>query len=443
MRFDEFLARNLAARWLAGEWTAAALIQGGVKVVGRRRRRRLRALVGKMLAANPTAHPPSPDWIVRFLREHQGFQGIAEPFSEGARRLNIELGEARFAPVAALAGLDIPRIATPGDLADWLDLDLDELDWMADSRRQAVRTDVPVMQNYRYAFVPKRSGPPRLVESPKPRLMAIQRKILREILDRVPVHEAAHGFVRGRSCLTGAARHAGERMVIALDLKDFFLTTPVRRVHGTFRGLGYPWAVARLLTGLTTSSVAQSVFCRLAPEQRHNFRTRQIFGAPHLPQGAPTSPALANLAAWRLDVRLAGLARVYAASYSRYADDLTFSGAALDGHAPGFLATVETIVRDEGYDVNRKKVRTMHESARQRVTGVVVNRHLNVARVDYDRLKATLNNCVHHGPATQNRDGHADFCAHLDGRVTWVENVNPARGAKLRRLFDAIVWPPS
>ena len=98
------------------------------------------------------------------------------------------------------------------------------------------------------------------------------------------------------------------------------------------------------------------------------------------------------------------------------------------------------ICADEGFAVNRAKTRIMRQGDRQRVTGLTVNDHINVPRREYDRLKATLHNCARHGPANQNRDNHPDFRAHLDGRITWVENVNPPRGLKLRLLFMAVEW---
>ncbi|GEM_PF-4390178 len=105
-----------------------------------------------------------------------------------------------------------------------------------------------------YKFAPKKSGPPRLIESPKPQLKAMQRLILGEILSRVPAHDCAHGFVRRHSCLTAAEIHTGEHVLITADLKDFFLNTRLSRVHGVFRNLGYPHPVSRLLTTLCSTS---------------------------------------------------------------------------------------------------------------------------------------------------------------------------------------------
>ncbi|MGI9387222.1 MAG: reverse transcriptase family protein, partial [Methyloligellaceae bacterium] len=272
-------------------------------------------------------------------------------------------------------------------------------------------------------------------------LKTIQRKILRGILDHVPPHECAHGFVLGRSCATAASEHAGEHVVITVDLKDFFPATRLSRVHRTFRSLGYPSQVARALTALCSTITPASVFTRRQVDCEHHWKTRKMFAAPHLPQGAPTSPALANLAAWQLDNRLCGLARSFGVTHTRYADDLAFSGDAdLARRGRKFLSLLEKIAGDEGYQLNHRKTRIMRRSSCQRVTGLVVNDHINVSRTAYDELKAILHNCTQTGPAVQNRAGHPDFRAHLDGRITWVESVNRVRGEKLRRKFEQIRW---
>ena len=265
--------------------------------------------------------------------------------------------------------------------------------------------------------------------------------MLHDILDRLATHAAAHGFVAGRSCIGGAARHAGERFVICFDLRDFFLSTPINRVYALFRALGYPYAVAEKLARLCGAQTPHSVFNTLPSAERYDFATRRRFEQLHLPQGAPTSPALANLVAFRLDTRLAGLARRFDAAYTRYADDLSFSGDdAFAARAQSFAAAVRAIVRDEGFAINDAKTRAMGAHERQQVTGIVVNAHVNVRREDYDRLKATLFNCVRNGAVAENRAALPHFRAHLDGRVAWVEQLDFARGAKLRAMFDAVDW---
>jgi RNA-directed DNA polymerase len=179
----------------------------------------------------------------------------------------------------------------------------------------------------------------------------------------------------------------------------------------------------------------------LPETSRHDWLTRKIYESPHLPQGAPSSPALANLAAWQLDARLHGLARSFDANYTRYADDLAFSGdERFARRIRPFLAAVEDIAHAEGYRLNHRKTRIMRRGGCQRVTGLVVNDHLNLARAGYDRLKATLHNCTKNGPQAENRAHHPDFRAHLEGRVVWAENVNRVRGQRLRRMFEEIRW---
>jgi RNA-directed DNA polymerase len=172
-------------------------------------------------------------------------------------------------------------------------------------------------------------------------------------------------------------------------------------------------------------------------DPRHHRLGRRL-ATPHLPQGAPTSPALASLAAFGLDRRLSGLARTLGVTYSRYADDLTFSGervpTALLGRAVGQIA------REEGFRVGHDKTRVRTRAARQLVCGTVVNERLNVPRPEYDRLKAILHDAALHGPQAANRAGVPDFRSHLAGRIAWVASLHPERGRRLRERFAAIEW---
>ena len=335
-----------------------------------------------------------------------------------------------------LAALSLPDLPTLSALSAWLNEPVGAVDWFADRWRPAGEAQSP-LQHYHYRWLPKKSGGVRLLEIPKERLRRIQSRILRGILDRVPAHPAAHGFVRGRSSVSHAALHAGQRAVLRMDLKDFFPGIRDARIHALFERLGYPAAVAGALSRMCVNRTPRG-----ALHVSLSWRERQALKYPHLPQGSPCSPALANLCAWRLDVRLQSLAQACGAAYSRYADDLVFSGGDEFARAAERLSIeVAAIALEEGFAVNHHKTRLMREGARQQVTGIVVNRHPNIARDQYDRLKAILTNCVRHGPASQNRDGRADFRAYLAGRISYVAMVNPARADPLRRVFDAIAWP--
>lgn len=431
------IARELAAFLLAGAWTKGRLVARTGQYLGKSAPKAIQRLIDDVLALVETPYPPAPLDLARRLMDSNAFDVAARRVLRAENPPRLVLHSPAFAPAAALAGLPVPKLEAPGDLAAWLELPIEQVDWLADVRRGHSRALTPQLQHYSYAFVPKRVGAPRLIESPKPRLKAVQRRILHEILDYVPPHLGAHGFVRGRSCISGAQLHAGESVVVRLDLRRFFPSIQSARVQGLFRAIGYPWATARLLTGLCTTCTPATPLAGIP-----DWHARKEYTAPHLPQGAPTSPALANLCAWRLDQRLSGLARRLGINYSRYADDLCFSGdRAFAKGVSGFLSMVETIVDEEGFALNANKTSIMRASSTQRVTGVVVNQHVNAARKEYDALKATLHNCrTSSDPATQNREGVPDFKAHLDGRINWVEQLNPHRGLKLRLTFDQIKW---
>jgi hypothetical protein len=285
-----------------------------------------------------------------------------------------------------------------------------------------------------------------LLEIPTPLLMRTQRKLLDVLLNGIPVHTAAHGFCRGRSVVTNAAPHCGRAVVIRVDLADFFSSIPIGRVFATFRTLGYSDAVARLLGSLCTTALPREAWdARPNPTTDGSDHPTWVqLNGRHLPQGAPTSPAVANLVAFRLDRRLAGLASAVGASYTRYADDMTFSGGAdLQRSTARFARRVILIAAEEGFTVNRGKTRIQSRSARQTVTGVVVNVRPNVPRTEFDQIKAILTNCVRTGPTAQNRKRVPDFRSHLAGRISNVAAINPLRGRKLRGLFDQIRWSPS
>ncbi len=337
------------------------------------------------------------------------------------------LGPPRLGPDR---GWSLPSFTTTTQLADWLGLTIGELDWFADVQGRNDRQLDRRLRHYTHVWVAKRGGRQRLLEVPKPRIKGIQRTILRAIVERIPPHPAAHGFVRGRSIRSFAEPHVDRRIVWRLDLKDFFPSVRASRVHATFCSAGYPPLIARYLTGLCTTRLPSDI---RSPDPTANL---DLYRNRHLPQGTPTSPALANLCAYRLDLRLASWVAASGSTYTRYADDLAFSGAL----RPEFRRGVLRIVFEEGFRPNAAKSRWMTPAGRQHLAGVVVNRHVNVGRAEFDELKAILTNCVRHGPANQNRGGVPDFRAHLLGRIAHVAMLNADRGRKLRELFERIGW---
>jgi hypothetical protein len=339
-------------------------------------------------------------------------------------------------PVLAL---DSPRA-----LAQRLELDDGQLAWLADARGLERRVGAERLRNYRYRWLERPGGLPRLIERPKARLMESQRIVLREILDAIPPYEAAHGFRRGRSARTHAAAHAGREVVVRFDLEDFFASVGFGRVLAIYHAAGYDRRTAHVLAALSTNVVPVDEWTALAVPADSALAVRQRrmgrrLAHAHLPQGAPTSPALASLAAYGLDVRLSAYAATIGARYTRYADDLAFSGD--DGvrrGVPALSRAVADIAREDGFRLNAAKTRVMPRARRQSVCSVVVNAHPNVAREEYDRLKAILHEAALDGPAAANRAGVAGFEAHVRGRVSWVASLNPARGARLHERLAAV-----
>jgi hypothetical protein len=437
------LADALALAFLAGAWERARLVQRGAEVLGNQPRW-LTPLVGQVLSRFPEAPNDAYQSLSRAIRDAKSFRRRNEPGQPRARLVKLLVAEPSMGPQR----WPVPALPTSVDVAQWLQLTPSELDWFADVRGLSSRLGPGALHHYSFEWRRKKRGGYRLLEAPKSRLKAFQRRVLHEILDLVPAHDAAHGFVKGRSPLTCARAHAARQVVLRLDLEEFFPTIGAARVYRIFRSLGYPETVARVLTGLCTLKVSTSVAESMPPlsfAERYDqsaldarARSRRRLAVRHLAQGAPTSPALANLACHGLDTRLAGAASSIGATYTRYADDLTFSGdAELARRSHRFEVLVAAIALEEGFAVNHHKTRVMRQARAQRVLGLVTNQRPNVPRAERDRLEAVLTNVLRHGLASQNREQDPHFLDSLRGRVAWIEHINPVHARKLRQLLAA------
>lgn len=439
--------RNITAGLLASAWTRDALRTVVERATGRKY-----PWAGGLVKRLLTTHtqPPVFSELLAFLEDDDAFVAVLakvsrarKPEDRFPRRTIFPIpGEA--VPPCPIWNASLPQWVNEEACATALGVTLPQLLWLADVNGRNPTQPDERLRTYRHRWVPKPRGGSRLLEIPTPLLRRTQRKLLELVLNRVPPHPSVHGFRAGRSAVTNAAEHCARAVVLRFDLADFFPSVAAGWVFGLFRALGYPEPVVRLLVGLCTTRLSHSAWnARPNPATDSSDYANWVrFNTRHLPQGAPTSPALANLIAYRLDRRLEGLAKACAATYTRYADDLTFSGGEdLRRAWKRFARRVVLIAAEEGFAVNRAKTRATGRATCQTVTGMVVNVRPNVPRADFDRLKAVLTNCVRRGPAGQNRDGVADFRSHLQGRVAHVAQVNPARGRRLWVLFDRIVWP--
>lgn len=432
----------LARSFLAGEQTVAGAYSRAVKTLGRPWRW-LRPLAQRYVNAfNGRTRPRHRD-VVRFLLDDAEFRRARANYRHEIAVAEWIAEPHRMQPVEAAASWELPAIENVGELAQWLSVHPGHLEWFADLRSLGRKQHQSKLDHYHYRILLKRSGGVRLIESPKHDLKDLQRRILSGILDHVPAHPAAHGFVKGRSIATFASPHADKHVLLRMDLQDFFPSFPAARAQAVFRTLGYPEPVSARLGGICTNAVARHVWQkRIVEIAWEEWReASSMYARTHLPQGAPTSPALANIAAYRLDCRLTGLAKSAGAVYTRYADDLAFSGGPdFARSAERFSTHAAAIAIEEGFSVNHHKTRIMRQGVRQHLAGVVVNRKVSLRRTGLELLEAILTNCVRFGPASQNRDSLSDFRAHLQGRIGFVQMIDRVKGERLRTIFETIRW---
>lgn len=310
----------------------------------------------------------------------------------------------------------LPVWRTESELADALGLSGRELRYFSTHRL------VDRVSHYVQFAVPKARGGERILSAPKRRLKSTQRRLVEQLVRALPLAEAAHGFRRGRSVATNAAPHLGKRVVVRLDLQDFFGSVTFPRVRGLLRSYGYGQAVASVLGLLVTEAHRQ-------PVEIEGIVHYAAVGPRHCVQGAPTSPGICNAMARRLDHRLTGLARKLGYSYTRYADDLVFSGD--DGEAVRkLLGGVRMIVRDEGFALNDAKTRIMRSGAHQHVTGVTVNEVAGLSRKERRKMRA-----ARHRLELQRAAGSIDpvLEAHVRGKLAWLRMLNPAQADALTK----------
>jgi RNA-directed DNA polymerase len=440
------ILKVLANAILRGEQERDAVAARLVHVLGRNWRW-ARPLAGRYVEAFAGRIRPRRREVISFLRVDPGLVEAAFKYGHQIKILHWITGPQPMQPVPAAQKWAIPRIETLGGLAEWLEVSPSELSWFADLKGLGYKRPQGRLEHYHYRVLAKASGSIRLIETPKSHLKDLQRRILFAILDRVPSHSAVHGFVKGRSIQTFAAPHVGQRVVLRMDLENFFPSFAGVRVQSFFRTIGYPETVADLLGGLATNAVPRSTWLNVikqpgwALDPGELWHVQSMYARPHLPQGAPTSPSLANLCSYRLDCRLSGLAQSAGATYTRYADDLAFSGGEdFAGRVEHFATYVAAILGEEGFTVQHRKTRIMRQSTRQHLAGLVTNQRLNVRRAQFDLLKATLTNCVRQSPEAQNREAHPHFREHLQGRIAFIESINLEKGKRLRAIFDQITW---
>lgn len=249
---------------------------------------------------------------------------------------------------------------------------------------------------YKRFSVPKKSGGQRHISAPSRELKRIQKWISHNLLKQLPVHEACTGYRVGMCIIDNARPHVGKDFVLNADIEDFFPSITIDRVNEFFESVGYDQKFAGYLSRLCTHDEL-------------------------LPQGAPTSPDLANLICNELDTKLSAFCAERNWSYTRYCDDITVSG---DGQITrAEIDTICNIIVSEGFTVNDKKLRVARKTSQQKVTGLVVNERINLPRRERRRVRAMIHRQEVTGLASKST------CNKIHGHIAFARMVASASDA--------------
>lgn len=419
---DQSRPLRLRENQLETELAGAANVEAQIAEIRRRRIERVKAARLEKRARRERETLEKRERDTKWRLENLPFLGRGV-----SKRLNFS----EPSDAAKLGQHGLPVLNNPADLAVLLEITIPQLAWLCYHREAA-----PI-DHYSRFTIPKRSGGLRAISAPRPYLKAAQTRILRAILERVPLHEAAMAFRPNRNIGDNAAAHShpesgGPAVVLRIDLQDFFPSITFKRIAGVFAQLGYNGGVATLL----------ALICTEAPRVEATLNGEKSYvalGARFVPQGAPTSPALTNILCRRLDSRLGGMASAYDFAYTRYADDLVFSSTK-GADAMHLKSGVMQILEDENLAVNPDKVVIARRGDRQSVTGLIVNGELGPrpSRRDLRRFRAVMHDIQTNGAeAVSEKMGVSALCW-ARGYLAFVQMIAPEIASQLREKYTIL-----
>lgn len=316
----------------------------------------------------------------------------------------------------------MPVIETDRELAKFLEIEYSALRYLAYHR------DVVTFDNYYRFEIPKKSGGTRHIAAPKTQLKAAQKQILEQILQKAEISDISHGFIKSRSVLTGAkAHHTSPDVLINIDLENFFPTITFERVRGLYQSFGYSGYIASLLAMICT--YCERMPLELKGEIKYIKTSDRI-----LPQGSPASPMITNIICRNMDKRIYGLCQKLGITYTRYADDMSFSytGDTENLAIGSFLNSINKIIEAEGFHMKQEKTHILRSNNRQYITGIVINNEeIGVPKKWVKILKASIHN------AEKLRDSGGSVSSktihEISGKIAWLKSVNPTRYEKVIR----------
>jgi RNA-directed DNA polymerase len=338
---------------------------------------------------------------------------------------------------------DLPAILSLNHLAQRAQVDYDTL------RSIAARKHNP----YRHFYIRKRSGGHRRISIPGPELMQVQRWLAKYVLNPLPVHHCSFAFKPGSSIVKCAARHTGARWLVKMDIAGFFTSISEIQAYRVFESLGYQPLVALELARLTTYTPLNSPRYEL-PQWRARASDTSITdyrfkGLGYLPQGAPTSPMLSNLAMPKIDALIEQVAKAFGLRYTRYSDDLTFSTRSDDfnrGKAANLIGKVTRILVPVGLRPQHRKTVVVPPGARKVVLGLLVDgERPRLSREFRSDLRQHIYYLEKFGPVehakTRQFDTVFGMYNHIRGLIDFARMVDREYGDAMFERLQAVEWP--
>jgi retron-type reverse transcriptase len=263
---------------------------------------------------------------------------------------------------------------------------------------------------YKCYEIKKKSGKPRLISQPSRKLKGLQAWILVFILNKLKVSTSCKGFEKGSSIADNARPHIEANTVLTMDIKDFFPSINRKKVYNVFKSLGYNKNISTILTNICIYKDS-------------------------LPQGSPCSPKLANLVSWRLDVRIQGYVGIRGITYTRYADDMTFSGLNPQNIVK-IIPRIKEIILDESFHVNNQKTRIAGAARAKIVTGLVLSKDsFGVGKKKYKQIRAK----IHHLTISKEQKNFK-LLNEVKGWLAYLKSVDDTRFIKskiyIKKLID-------
>lgn len=298
-----------------------------------------------------------------------------------------------------IMSIEFKDVIDTRQLADFLGIEYKKLTYILYAER--------VENLYKSFEIPKKNGEMRCLNAPLEPLKHVQRILAQKLMviqekNYLKSNEIVHGFTRHRGIITNSKNHRNKRYVLNLDLEDFFDSFHFGRVKGYFqknRNFMLPEDVAACIANLAC----------------YNGK---------LPQGAPSSPVITNLICCILDRRLAAIAKKYRMTYTRYADDLTFStnSKLFLNDKDKLLSEVYAVIQKSGFTVNQSKTRVSFRDSRQEVTGLVVNQSIGIKREFYKETRSMLDHLYRGLPVEHN--GVEVSQKQIEGRLAFINQID-------------------